>query len=87
MSYRVHINGRDFTVPAEAIAELRTQLLAAARAGGGFVDLPHPSSPGTSALVLPESAVWIEPAPGELRTDDRNVAADIAFVDVDAPRP
>lgn len=86
MDYTVHINGRDFVVAARHLAVLRSHLLSAARAGGGFVDLPHPTPPGTAALVLPESAVWIQPAAGQVLTDEAGAGDDIAFVDVDAPR-
>ncbi|PPF80874.1 hypothetical protein C5E07_02940 [Pseudoclavibacter sp. RFBJ3] len=86
MDYLVHINGRDFVVGENAIEGLRSSLLGAASAGGGFVELPHPTAAGTAALVLPESAVWIEPVPGEVVADEAGFVPDIAFVDVEVPQ-
>lgn len=86
MDYLVHINGNDYVAGGTTIASLRSHLLAAVRAGGGFVDLPGPSPAGTAALVTPESAVWIEPAPGQVTADEAGATPDIAFIEVEAPR-
>ena len=86
MDYLVHINGNDYVAEGNEIDALLTGLLAAVRAGGGFVDLPGPTPPGTAALVTPESAVWIEPHPGEVTADAAGLTPDIAFIEVDAPR-
>ena len=86
MDYLVHINGRDYVVGENAIEGLRSSLLGAASGGGGFVEIPHPTAAGTAALVLPESAVWIEPVPGAVVADDASFMPDIAFVDVEAPQ-
>lgn len=85
MNYVVHINGHDYTVADPHLGELRRNLLGAARAGGGFVPLPHPTPAGTSALVFPESAVWIEPAPRPITAEDADESYSPVFIDLDLP--
>ncbi|GAB3305714.1 hypothetical protein [Pseudoclavibacter terrae] len=83
MSYTVHINGNDYPVAAAHINDLRANLLSAARAGGGFVNLPLPTRPGTAALVFPESSVWIEPAPREITAERADELPQPVFIDLD----
>lgn len=83
MSYVIHINGHDYPVAAEHITTLQENLLSAAHAGGGFVDIPLPTREGTTALVFPGSTVWIETTPPEITANELYESFQQVFIDLD----
>ena len=58
---RLTVDGRDFFLP-EPVTELREQILAAIRAGGGYVNIPPLNSgPGIDILFSPGMPVlWAQ---------------------------
>jgi len=63
--HRLTVDGRDYFLP-EPVAELRTQILAAIRSGGGYVNIPPLNSgPGVDILFSPGMPVlWAQIAVG-----------------------
>lgn len=59
--HRLTVNGRDYFLP-DPVTELRSEILAAVRAGGGYVHIPPVNSgPGIDLLFSPGMPVsWVE---------------------------
>jgi len=59
--HRLTVDGRDYFLP-EPVAELRNQILAAIRSGGGYVNIPPLNSgPGVDILFSPGMPVlWAQ---------------------------
>jgi hypothetical protein len=76
---RLTVDGRDYFLP-DPVAELKSEILAAIRDGGGYVNIPPlRGGPGIDILFSPGMPVtWTQIDVGEQTTaaDDATAAAD-----------
>ncbi|MET0932703.1 MAG: hypothetical protein ABWX56_03250 [Mycetocola sp.] len=82
--HRLTVDGRDYFLP-EPITELRSKILAAIQAGGGYVNIPPlRGGPGIDILFSPGMpVVWsqIDVGGGDNHTSESTTTANVALED------
>jgi hypothetical protein len=82
--HRLTVDGRDYFLP-DPVTELRSKILAAIQAGGGYVNIPPlRGGPGLDILFSPGMpVVWsqIDVGGGENNGTESNTTANVALED------
>jgi hypothetical protein len=85
MTFLVRISDHHYAVDDDDLKGFESRILAAARAGGAFVDVPGPVGQPVRVLVTAATAVSIErpPRPVEASPMAESDMMDIAFLDLE----